>query len=409
MRILFVCHRLPFPPNRGGKIRPFHMIEHLSRTHSVVVASLAHTRQELDEGTGLSQYCEEVLAEIVPNATRWLRAGLYLPTATPSSAAYFRVRQLLRRVQDAWRRKPFDAVWVHCAFAAQYAVGLRGGFRVLDYGDMDSAKWRSYSQARHWPISLGYAFEARKLRKLEARLARQFHHCVTTTQGELEEFQTLNAGVPCVVIPNGVDSSYFHPRWRVSAGSPVIAFVGRMDYFPNVQAVSDFGRLILPRVRQAIPNAQFRIIGSNPSAAVQRLARIPGVVVTGTVSDVRPHLADATVAVAPLKIARGTQNKILQSLAMGVPVVASPQAANGVLAVPGEHLLVGDGPEHFAEQVVLLLRNEPLRERLADAGRQQVVSAHSWPTSMNLVDEILGMASPFSTAALSQSQTGTAH
>ncbi len=387
MKILFVCHRLPFPPNRGGKIRPFYMIRHLSQRHSVVVASLAESERELQEGSGLQEYCAEVIAEVLPRSVRWAQACQAFLTNTPSSAAYFCSSRLHHRIQEALRKTDFDAIFVHCAFVAQYVTGLQNGLRILDFGDIDSAKWFDYSRWRAIPLSLGYGVEARKLRKYEKEMAKHFHRCTVTTQDELKEFQTLDVPIPCTIIPNGVDGTYFH-RSRQSQDSPVIVFLGRMDYFPNVDGMVYFVNRIFPAIRRNVPNAELRIIGSNPIRKIRNLAKVPGVSVTGYVPDVRAYLIDAAVAVAPLRIARGTQNKILESMAMGIPVVATPEAAKGIQAVPGRHLLVADRAEAFASQVVEVLQNAELRKDLSEAGRRQVESVHSWSLAMDALDSI---------------------
>lgn len=389
MRILFVCHRFPFPPNRGGKIRPFHMIQHLGQKHDVVVASLAHSEQELREGRSLKDHCADVLAEVLPTPVRWMQACRALASSTPSSVAYFSSAQLHRRVREAWRREAFDAVFVHCAFVAQYVIGLQAEFRILDFGDLDSGKWLDYARYRALPLSMGYKLEGMKLRRYEVDLARQFDCCTVTTRGELDEFRALSVPVDCTVIPNGVDGEYFYPRLREPTDSSVIVFLGRMDYFPNVDGVTYFERQIFPLVRQSVPQAELRIVGSNPTRAVRNLARIPGVSVTGHVPDVRPYLVDAAVAVAPLRIARGTQNKILQFMAMGIPVVATPEAAKGVQAVADRHLLVAEGHQAFAERVVELLRNAKLRKEISEGARRQIETAHKWSLSMQILDSIL--------------------
>lgn len=389
MRVLFVCHRLPFPPNRGGKIRPFHMIEHLGKKHSVVVASLAHNEEELREGKPLSDYCDEVVAEILPNRTRWLQAFAALPSPRPSSLAYFWSQRLAERIHNAARRGSFDLIMVHCAFAAQYVRGLPASLRILDYGDVDSRKWFDYSAATPFPKSFGYGLESRKLHSYEKQLAAEFDICTATTKGELEEVRKLNPNVPTAVIPNGVDLSYFQPREKSPEGSAVLVFLGRMDYFPNIDGAIHFAKSVFPIIRRTIPQAQFRIVGSNPSSAVRGLVELPGVSVTGHVPDVRPYLVDASVAVAPLRIARGTQNKILQFLAMGVPVVTTPEAAKGVGAEPGRDFLVAEGDRQFAEQVVRLLKDPALCEALSTAGQQPLATAHSWPNSMRILDDLI--------------------
>jgi sugar transferase (PEP-CTERM/EpsH1 system associated) len=389
MRILFACHRFPFPPNRGGKIRPFNMIRHLGQKHEIVVASLAHTQQELDDGEGLKQYCAEIYAEVVPVKLRWLEAIRALPTTTPSSVAYFHSSRLRQSVEEAAGKNPFDAVLVHCAFAAQYAIGILAKFRLLDFGDLDSGKWFDYEKSRSFPFSVGYGLETWKLRRYEKQIAEMFDYCTLTTPGELEEFNKLEVSRPHSVVPNGVDTSYFHPNGRHNSNASGIVFVGRMDYFPNIDAALYFTKRIFPIVRKTIPDVEFRIVGSNPVLQVRRLQKLPGVTVTGHVSDVRPYLKDAAVSIAPLRIARGTQNKILESMASGIPTVATPQAAKGVQCIPGEHLLVAEGPGAFAEQVVKAIQNATLRQKLSEAGRRQVEHAHAWPFSMQIVGDIL--------------------
>jgi hypothetical protein len=392
MKILFLCHRLPFPPNRGGKIRPFHMIQHLSQKHSVVVASLAESEQELRDGAGLKEYCTELVAEVLPRTVRWTQACKALVTNTPSSVAYFCSSRLRQRIQKALLQTRFDVVFVHCAFVAQYVAGIQGGCRFLDFGDIDSGKWFDYSRWRAMPLSFGYGIEARKLRAYEREVAKHFHYCTVSTRGELSEFQTLNVPVPCEVIPNGVNIEYFTRNLQNLHTSSAVVFLGRMDYFPNIDGIVYFVEKSFPLIRQSLPEVELRIIGSNPVRKVRRLAELPGIVVTGHVPDVRPYLLDAAVSIAPLRIARGVQNKILESMAMGIPVVATPEAAKGVQAIPGQHLLVAETPERFASQIVEVLRNGQLQEKLSRAGRQQVENMYTWARSMDVLDHVLESA-----------------
>jgi polysaccharide biosynthesis protein PslH len=388
MRILYICHRFPFPPNRGGKIRPFQMIRHLSQQHEVTVASLAFTQEELDAGAGLSEHCSEIIAEILPNATRWPQAVTALAGSTPSSVAYFRSNRLRARVEAAWRQKRYDAVMVHCAFVAQYSLGLRDGLRILDYGDMDSAKWSDYAEHRSFPLSLGYAIESRKLRRYEREMAKQFDRITVTTQGEKEEFKTLGVPKPCTVIPNGVDGNFFQPAKMGGGTKPNIVFLGRMDYFPNIDGVLWFVREVYPEIRRAMPSVELQIVGADPAKEILCLRSSPGVTVTGFVKDVRPYLTEAAVAIAPLRIARGTQNKILECMAAGIPVVSTPQAAKGIQAIAGEHIVVADGAQETSRSVLALLNDRDRRVKLATAARTQVERAHCWPESMRILDSV---------------------
>jgi polysaccharide biosynthesis protein PslH len=392
VKLLYICHRVPFPPNRGGKIRPFQMIQHLGKRHEVTVASLAHDQQEVEAAGPLRDHCAEVLVEVIPNLKRWTGAALALPMSLPSSAAYFRSWQLIQRVEAAWQRSRFDGVIVHCAFAAQYALSLNGGFRIMDFGDLDSAKWRDYAEHRSLPLSAGYALEAAKLKRFEKLVANSSTWCTFTTRGESEEFKTFGVAKPVTVIPNGVDTKYFHRDSLSSPDSQVLAFLGRMDYYPNIDGIRWFAKEVFLPLRSRLPKVELRIIGSNPVKSVQNLASIPGVSVTGYVPDVRPYLADAAVAVAPLRLARGTQNKILECMGMGLPVVTTPEAARGIQANANEHLLVGATPAEQIEQIAGLVENPERRRMLGTAGRVQAEAAHQWSASMKILDQVVASA-----------------
>jgi sugar transferase (PEP-CTERM/EpsH1 system associated) len=270
----------------------------------------------------------------------------------------------------------------------QHAERLNAPIRVLDYGDLDASKWLDYSQFMSPPMAWGYGIEARKLRRYEKYLAGKFDQITVTAQGEKEEFETFGIPTPCTLIPNGVDFTYFQeiPNRQVK---PVIVFLGRMDYFPNVDGVTFFCKSIFPAVRAKFPNAEFRIVGSNPIASVRDLATIPGVSVTGYVKDVRPHVQDAAVSVVPLRIARGTQNKTLECMSMGIPVVSSSTAAKGIQARKDDHLLVADTPNEYVQAIVRILENQSWAAQMAEAGRLHIEKTHNWQNSMSLLDSLI--------------------
>lgn len=390
MEILYVCHRFPFPPKRGGKIRPFNMIRHLSESHRVTVASLVRSDDELEEGKGLADYAETLVGRVSEPAQA-VRMVARLPTRVPSSMGYFFSPELGAKIREASKKKKFDLVFVHCSSVAQYVLDLGNVTKILDFGDMDSQKWLIYARIRSWPLNLGYWIEGTKLAREERRLARRFDLCTCTTRLELETLRSYETGVDTDWFPNGVDAEYFSPA-GVDYDENLISFVGRMDYFPNQQCMIDFCEKIFPEIQRRRPSARLVIVGANPSGRILSLAKQPGVSVTGSVPDVRPFVRNSAVMVAPLSIARGTQNKILEAMAMGVPTVTSDVAAGGVDAVPGTHFLTASHSEGYVNAVLRLLDSREERQRFSAAGRDRVLSHHNWSTSMRRMDAIIERA-----------------
>ena len=389
MRILFVCHRFPYPPKRGGTIRPFNMVKHLHQSgHEVVVCSMTRSPELTRDAQGIAPFCTEFHASEVDNRVQALRMVATLPTPWTASASFFHSSRLARTIRRLLAEQRFDLIFVHCSSVAHYVAHVQGIPKILDYGDMDSQKWLEYVQHKPWPLSMGYWWEGQRVLADEKRLARRFDLCTATTRAERETLDSYATGTPSDWFPNGVDSTYFAPSTE-PYDPDLIAFVGRMDYFPNQQCMLDFCAQVLPLIKARRPSAKLAIVGADPSTAIRRLGQIDGVTVTGSVPDVRPHVTRAALTVAPLRIARGTQNKILEAMAMGVPVVCSSLAAAGVDAEAGEHLLVADTPHQLADAITDVLANPSLRGRLSDAGRARVLSNHVWPNSMKRLDTII--------------------
>lgn len=388
MNILYLCHRFPFPPKRGGKIRPFNMIRHLSATHTVTVASLVRSETEAREGEGIAAHCAEVLTGRVDDRIQAARMVARLPTSRPSSFGFFYSPELARKIRTALARKRYDLIFVHCSSVAPYVEHVRDVPKILDFGDMDSQKWLEYARYKRLPLSLGYRLEGLKLLREEKRLARRFDLCTATTRAEWETLEGYGLNVPTDWFPNGVDSEYFAPDDR-PYDPDTLSFIGRMDYYPNQECMFEFCARVLPRLRARRPNVRLVIVGADPSPAVRKLGELPGVTVTGSVPDVRPHVRRSALMVAPLNIARGTQNKILEAMAMGVPVVTSRVAAGGVDALDEQHLLVAQDIDGYVAQILRLLEQPAERARLAQAGRARVRTQHAWPNSMRRLDRII--------------------
>jgi sugar transferase (PEP-CTERM/EpsH1 system associated) len=364
------------------------MIKHLAAANEVTVASIARSPQEAQEGAGIAPFCSRyVMAEVI-NPAQVLRMVSRLPTSAPSSMGFFYSPTLARRVRELLARERYDLIFVHCSSVAQYVEGVRGIPKILDFGDMDSQKWLEYARYKPFPLSAGYWLEGKKLEREETRLTRRFDMCTATTRAEWETLSSCANGVATDWFPNGVDSTYFSPTDE-PYDPDAICFVGRMDYYPNQQCMFDFCEKVLPVLRQRRPRINLTIVGADPSARVRKLGKLPGVSVTGSVPDVRPYVRRSALMVAPLSIARGTQNKILESMAMGVPVVTSPAAAGGVDAVPQEHFLVAQSEEEYSSAVLRVLENPGERSRLAKAGRERVLQQHAWPNSMRRLDMLI--------------------
>lgn len=388
MRILFVSHRVPYPPAEGGKIRAYNIIKHLTDSgHDVTVASLARSEREARDAAPLGQRVSKLLLARVGTIGSAAKMIRRLPTAEPSSMGYFWSAELAGAIARHVERDGVDLVLAHSSSVAPYVLDLPVP-KVMDFCDMDSQKWLLYSRHKPWPLSWGYRLEGTKLVRAERAIADRFDIATCATPAEAEFLESLGARAATAWFPNGVDTDYFSPDGSLPDAATA-AFVGRMDYFPNVQAAVFYATEVLPRVRRRFPDARFIVIGANPAKAVKRLERLPGVVVTGRVDDVRPYLRKAVLSVAPLTIARGTQNKILESMALGVPVVASPEAAKGVDAEPGVHLLTASGVDEWVEATELLFGAADRRAELVRVGRERMLGHHSWPLAMARLDQIL--------------------
>ncbi len=387
MNILFLCHRFPYPPHAGSKVRAFQMIKHLAQDHNVTVCSLVRSESEVEEGKGLGDYCDRYHMVRVHEPVQIGRMVARLATAEPSSMGYFFSREYAACVRSELEQSAYDLIVVHSSSVAPYVERCPVP-KLLDFCDMDSQKWLEYARYKPFPQSLGYALEGRKLVRAEARLARAFDVSTVATEGELSSLMTIEPTAVGDWFPNGVDTEYFAP----STGDydpNTISFIGRMDYYPNEECMVEFCARVLPLLKQRVPGIRLNIVGAAPSPAVKKLGEIPGVTVTGTVPDIRPFVLGSAATVAPLNIARGTQNKILEAMAMGVPVVCSPVAARGVDAIAGEHLLVADSPTEYADAIISVLSDAQRRKRLGELGRERVLTHHAWESAMRRLDNII--------------------
>lgn len=389
VKILFLSHRFPYPPTRGDKIRSFNMVKHLHASgHQVSVASMARSVEEAEDCEGIAEYCEDFILCRVGAFWQGLRMILRLFSRQPSSMGFFYSARLHRAVKKLLKEKDFDLIIVFSSSAAQYVSHVGHIPKLLDFCDMDSQKWLAFSGFKPWPISMGYWLEGMKLLAAEKKLAHEFDLCSCATAFETDTLESYQTGAESGVFANGVDFDFFQPSDQ-GYKKHNISFIGRMDYYPNEECVLSFCKNILPALRQKYPDVSFTIIGAEPPESVRALDALPGVTVTGTVDDIRPYVQQSHVMVAPLEIARGTQNKILEGMAMGVPVISSANAARGVDAVAGKHIYAACTPDDYIASISRLFEDEDERNRLALAGRERVVSHHNWPHAMQQFDDLI--------------------
>src|SRR5216684_3928695 len=315
MRILMLAHRIPYPPHTGDKTRAFHILRLLRARHEVTLGFLIDDAADRQGVAALRELVPDLEFRRVWKPLSLLKGLGGLATGGALSVSSFHSRGLRRQVARRSHERPYDLVYAYSGPMAQYARGL-GIPLVMDFVDVDSDKWRQYADHSRPPLSWLYRVEGRRLQAAEADIARWARVCLLATQAEESLLQSFAPWARSAVIPNGIDLAYYEPV-AAPAAQPVVMFTGAMDYLPNIDAVCHFCADILPRVRREIPETRFYIVGLNPSPDVLRLASMPGVTVTGKVPDVRPYYARAGVCVAPLRIGRGIQNKVLQGMAMG--------------------------------------------------------------------------------------------
>lgn len=387
--LLLLVHRIPYPPNKGDKIRSYNLLKHLATKYRVHLATFVDDADDWQHVPAVEALCASShFVKLDPKKGK-LRGAMGLATGKSLSLEYYRDAGMKRWIARTMRERGIARVMTFCSVMAQYAEDFPAARRVIDFCDVDSDKWRQYAEKKKWPMSWVYAHEARSLLDYERKVASAFDASLFVSAPEAELFRTLapESGAKIGHFSNGVDTEYFSPLRTYdnpyAAGEQALVFTGAMDYWPNIDAVKWFAEHVLPKVRAAVPNARFYIVGSRPAPEVLALAN-DAIVVTGTVPDVRPYLAHCVAAVAPLRIARGIQNKVLEAMAMGRPVVASQQAFEGIEATPGRELIVADTPDEHAESVISLLRT--LDAAMGQAARASVERRYSWAAHLSPIE-----------------------
>ena len=392
--LLYLVHRLPYPPNKGDKVRSYHLLRHLCARHRVYLGTFVDDPEDEPHVDTLRQWCADVHAARLSPLVARVRSLAGLLTGEALTLPYYDNGELREWVDRTCRTQGIDAVLVFSSAMAQY-VELGGSLPTLvDFVDADSAKWTQYGETRRWPLSWLYAREGRRLLAFERTVAAGAQRSFFVTENEANLFR--RAAPECAdrveAMGNGVDTDFFAPSGDLASpfrrDEHAVVFTGAMDYWPNVDAVAWFAGEVLPKLRQAWPRLRFWIVGRNPAPAVRQLAG-EAVEVTGTVADVRPYLMHASLVVAPLRVARGIQNKVLEAMAMARPVLTSTACAGAVDAVVGRDLLAAEAADEYVAAIAGLLDDPAAAAAMGAAGRRRVAERYGWAAHLSCIDRYL--------------------
>lgn len=396
-KLLYLVHRLPYPPNKGDKVRSYHLLKHLAARHQVYLGTFVDDPDDLQHLPVVRRLCADLCAvPLQPRAAR-LRSLAGLLTGEALTLRYYRSAALQAWVAQTVAAHQIDAAVVFSSSMAPYALAQPGLPVLADLVDVDSAKWTEYADRHGWPMSWLYRREGERLlayeRSVVARALRSF--LVTDKEVALFSHLAPESQGQVLAVGNGVDADHFQPDAArpspFGAGEPALVFTGAMDYWPNVDAVCWFVDQVLPLLHRQWPGLRLHIVGRSPTPAVQALASAT-VCVTGTVPDVRPYLQHAAVVVAPLRLARGVQNKILEAMAMARPVVASASCVDAIDALPDQEILAATDAAEHAARIAELLADRQRAMAIGQAGRACVLARYSWPARLAELDHELARA-----------------
>ncbi len=391
-KILYLSHRIPYPPNKGDKIRSFNEIKYLSANHTVDLIALADDPDDLKYTRDLEKYCGRVKIFPLNRTIAKLKGIISLLAGQSISQGYFYDKRF-QDTFDKWTgHEQYDNVICFSSPMAEYLFRARIPVRdiantlIMDFCDLDSDKWRQYASKTDFPLSFIYRKEAKRLFEFEKKINRFFGRSVFVSSGEAELFLKYYPEAKNIcIVSNGVDHEFFDPEktdMSQSFPSPMLVFSGAMDYYANVDGVVWFADKILPEIKKQVPDIKFYIVGSNPDTRVKALEKDHSIIVTGFVKDIREYYKAADICVIPLRIARGVQNKVLEAMAMAKPVISTSHAVQGISMEAKKILEIEDEPAGFAAKTIELLRNKIRREKFGIAARSFILQYYNWNSNL---------------------------
>lgn len=407
-RLLMLTHRFPYPPDRGDRIRAYHMLKYLAEHFDVTLGCTTHEPIAAENLTYLRELVSGLLVSSIGKWTKYRHMVRSVVSGTSFTEGYFHSPLLTKSIRALHAQTPFDALLVYCSSMYQYRAlaGLGNVPTIVDLVDVDSQKWKQLASGTKGLRSQIYHLETHRVCRLEKLIASTAYSVALTSPQEAELFSsTVGGQVAAHSISNGVDTNYFRARNSTLQRErlPVnLVFTGVMDYPPNVQGMCWFCREIWPQIIGSLP-AKLKIVGRRPTAAVRELANIDGVEVVGEVPDVRPYLAAADIAISPLLLARGIQNKVLEAMASGLATVVTPQSAEGIDAESGVHFQIASTAGEFAMAVIALARSRASRLSMGLAARELIERSYGWPQRVAKFRELLDQACILPSAAIADS------
>ena len=395
-KLLFLAHRIPYPPNKGDKIRSYNFVKRLALKFDVLIGTFIDDPDDWSDVTGLESISIEYKVENLSPKVKKIISLLGFITNEALTLGYFRSKALSRWVDKMLVEHKPDIAFIYSSSMAQYVINSPHAPKkiIIDLVDVDSEKWRLYAAHEKGLFKWLYNRESKKLLAYEKKCTSLSKHTILVSEKEAELYRSLAPEYVKKIhgIANGIDADFFDPQLDYLAvgpnNAPIVTMTGAMDYKPNIDAAHWFAQEILPIIQKKIPTTQFYIVGSAPAGSIVKLAKNEAITVTGRVEDVRPYIASAKCIVAPIRIARGIQNKVLEGMAMGKTVIATPQAFEGIDAIAGTEIIIAESAVDFANSVIAALSPDASTE-IGEKARKRVIQHYSWDSKFSQLLELL--------------------
>lgn len=393
--LLYLAHRIPYPPNKGDKVRSFNELKYLAKNYKVHLGAFIDDANDWQHVETLKQFCGETCFVALNSQLAKIKSVQGFLSGEALTLPYYKNKKFANWVKQILASRPIQHVLIYSSPMAQYVPTDKRLRKIADFVDVDSDKWQQYSKTKSWPLSWIYSREAKKLAAYERKIAAEFDATILVAPHEADLLRKIapESADRIYYAKNGVDAEFFSPQHLLenpySKDEVPLVFTGAMDYWPNIDAVEWFADQVYPLVKKTQPKATFYIVGARPAATLDRLKSVSGITITGSVADVRPYISHAALSVAPLRIARGIQNKVLEAMAMEKAVVVSTQAAAGIAADDGRDFVITEtDANQFANAVCDLLKGD-VTQSIGKAARQRVLNDYSWHANLSCLDTLL--------------------